>query len=99
MPHSRLDFASILCYTVVLSLLCLGCLAQPRISPALKASWWIQAARFVSLDLRWFHDFQLKGGGKDSVPTVTTAVDAFNILNHPNYPTFVGDFSSPFFGG
>jgi hypothetical protein len=35
---------------------------------------------------------------KEKGPTVTLGLDAFNILNHVNYLTYVGVVSSPFFG-
>jgi hypothetical protein len=53
---------------------------------------------YTDLDLRWFHDFKLMKSRKQDGPTITTAIDGFNILNRSNYPTFVGDLSSPFFG-
>ena len=31
-------------------------------------------------------------------PTVTISIDAFNLLNHVNYTSYVGNISSPFFG-
>jgi hypothetical protein len=57
-----------------------------------------QGPAFASVDLRWFHDFKLVKSKKENSPTVTTAVDAFNIFNRRNYPTVIGDLSSPFFG-
>jgi hypothetical protein len=53
---------------------------------------------YADVDLRWFHDFKLTRGKKETAPTITAAVDAFNLLNTTNYPTFVGNLSSPFFG-
>ncbi len=53
---------------------------------------------FANVDLRWFHDFKLSRSKKEAVPKITTAVDAFNLLNTTNYPAFVGNMSSPFFG-
>jgi hypothetical protein len=53
---------------------------------------------YADVDLRWFHDFKLTRGKKEGVPTITTAVDAFNLFNTAIYPTFVGNLSSPFFG-
>jgi hypothetical protein len=49
------------------------------------------------MDLRWFHDFKLAHGKKEAVPTITAAIDAFNITNTTNYPSFVGNLSSTFF--
>jgi hypothetical protein len=53
---------------------------------------------YAGLDLRWYRDFFLASSRKDKGPTVTTALDAFNVLNRVNYTGFVGNLSSPFFG-
>ena len=52
----------------------------------------------ATLDLRWGRDFVLSPSKKEKGPTVTVAVDAFNVLNRVNYTTIVGNQSSPFFG-
>jgi hypothetical protein len=57
----------------------------------------LQGPGYASLDLRWAHDFLLKPSGKDS-PTLTLAVDGFNLLNRTNDAGFVGNLSSRFFG-
>ena len=51
----------------------------------------------ASLDLRWALKFPLARGGKDS-PSAGLVVDAFNVMNHVNYSSVVGNMSSPFFG-
>lgn len=56
----------------------------------------LQGPNFVELDLRWFHEFALTP--KKEGARLTTAVDAFNVTNHVNYMTYVGNLSSPFFG-
>ena len=38
------------------------------------------------------------GRARSQGPSVTIALDAFNVLNHVNFGPFVGDLSSPFFG-
>jgi len=53
---------------------------------------------YAEYDLRWFRDFKLAPPRNEVAPTITASVDAFNILNHVNYPNYVGNLSSPFFG-
>jgi hypothetical protein len=57
-----------------------------------------QDAGYADLDLRWSHDFFLASAKKDKGPTVTLGLDAFNIINHVNYMSYVGVLSSPLFG-
>ena len=50
---------------------------------------------FATVDARWSREFDfLRGGEKRSV---TAGIDAFNVLNHVNFNTPVGNLSSPFF--
>jgi Carboxypeptidase regulatory-like domain len=56
----------------------------------------LETTGFASLDLRASRDLKL-GAGKDA-REITLGFDAFNILNHVNYGTFVGTLSSPLFG-
>lgn len=50
------------------------------------------------VDLRWYRDIRLLPARKDKSPSVTLAMDAFNILNRVNYQNFAGSLTSPFFG-
>jgi hypothetical protein len=50
------------------------------------------------VDLRWYRDFRFRPAKKDKSPSVTLAVDAFNLLNRVNYQNYIGALSSPFFG-
>ena len=50
------------------------------------------------IDLRWYRDFRLRPLKKDKSPSLTTAIDAFNLLNHVNYQGYIGALSSPFYG-
>ena len=43
----------------------------------------------LNLDVNVAHDFHFKKGKKDG-PVLTAALNIFNILNHPNYVTFIG---------
>jgi hypothetical protein len=58
----------------------------------------LQGPGYAQLDLRWSRDFFLVRSKKDKGPTVTFALDGFNVLNRVNYVSFVGNLSSPFFG-
>lgn len=56
----------------------------------------LTTAGFAALDIRASRDITL-GAGKDA-REVTLGFDAFNVLNHVNYGSFVGTLSSPLFG-
>jgi hypothetical protein len=56
----------------------------------------LETTGFASLDLRASRDLKL-GAGKDA-REITLGFDAFNVLNHVNYGSFVGTVSSPLFG-
>jgi hypothetical protein len=43
----------------------------------------------LNLDVNVAHDFHFKKGKKDG-PVLTAALNIFNVLNHPNYVTFIG---------
>jgi hypothetical protein len=58
----------------------------------------LQGPGYADVDLRWSRDFFLARTKKDKGPTVTIGLDAFNILNHVNYLSYVGVLSSPLFG-
>ena len=53
---------------------------------------------YADLDLRWSRDFYLIPSKKEKGPVFTVGLDAFNVLNHANYMTYVGTLTSPFFG-
>jgi len=52
---------------------------------------------FVNLDLNVAHDFQLSKNKKEA-KVLSVALNSFNVLNHPNYVTYVGTIFSPLFG-
>ncbi len=64
----------------------------------------LEGPGWATLDLRWSKEFFLhadkrdKSKDKEKGPSMTIAVDAFNVMNRVNLGTFVGDLSSPFFG-
>ena len=49
------------------------------------------------LDLNLSHDFLLSKGKKES-KVLSLSLNSFNVLNHPNYVTYIGTISSPLFG-
>ena len=49
-------------------------------------------------DVRWSRDFKIAPPRNEIAPTISVSFDAFNILNHVNYTSYVGNLSSPFFG-
>jgi Carboxypeptidase regulatory-like domain/TonB dependent receptor len=67
--------------------------------PAGRARNTLHGPGLINLDLNLAHDFAFKHRDKQKdVPTLTVSINSFNILNHPNYVTFVGLVTSPFFG-
>jgi hypothetical protein len=56
----------------------------------------LETGGFASLDLRGSREIKI-GGGKDP-SAITLGFDAFNVLNHVNYASYVGTLSSPLFG-
>jgi len=51
----------------------------------------------INLDLNLSHDFPLSKR-KEEKKILSVALNSFNVLNHPNYLTFIGTISSPLFG-
>jgi hypothetical protein len=51
----------------------------------------------INLDLNLSHDFPLSKRKKES-KVLSVALNSFNVLNHPNYLTYIGTISSPLFG-
>jgi hypothetical protein len=58
----------------------------------------LQGPGYADLDLRWSRDFYLVKAKKEKGPMATLGIDAFDVLNHVNYPSYVGVLTSPFFG-
>jgi outer membrane receptor protein involved in Fe transport len=58
----------------------------------------LEGPGYADLDLRWSHDFYLVRAKKEKGPMATLGIDAFDVLNHVNYPSYVGVLTSPFFG-
>jgi hypothetical protein len=55
----------------------------------------LRASGFSSVDVRWSRDFNLAQFEEGS--ELTLSLDAFNVLNHPNFAGYVGNVRSPFF--
>jgi hypothetical protein len=51
----------------------------------------------INLDLNLTHDFQLSKRKKEA-KVLSVSLNSFNVLNHPNYVTYIGTQSSPLFG-
>lgn len=51
----------------------------------------------IDLDFNLSHDFRLSKAKKEA-KVISVSLNSFNVLNHPNYTTYVGVISSPFFG-
>jgi hypothetical protein len=51
----------------------------------------------IGLDLNLSHDFPLSKR-KEEKKILSVALNSFNVLNHPNYITYIGTISSPLFG-
>jgi hypothetical protein len=51
----------------------------------------------VSLDFNLSHDFKLSKEKKDA-RVLSVSLNSFNVLNHPNYVTYIGTITSPLFG-
>jgi hypothetical protein len=51
----------------------------------------------INLDLNLSHDFPLSKRKKEN-RVLSVALNAFNVLNHPNYLTYIGTISSQLFG-
>jgi hypothetical protein len=58
----------------------------------------LRASGYADVDLRWSRDFFLTRAKKDKGPVATIGLDAFNVLNHVNYATYIGVLGSPLFG-
>ena len=58
----------------------------------------LEGPGYVGLDLRLSKDFVLDASKKEKSPKITTAIDAFNVINRVNYSGYIGNLSSPFFG-
>ena len=51
----------------------------------------------IELDLNLSHDFPLSKAKKEA-RVLSVSLNSFNVLNHPNYVTYIGAQSSKFFG-
>jgi len=51
----------------------------------------------VDLDLNLSHDFPFSKAKKEA-RVLSVALNSFNVLNHPNYLTYIGVQSSSLFG-
>lgn len=57
----------------------------------------LESGGTTELDLRWNHDLLAPHKGSERLPTISFAIDAFNITNHTNYTSYVDNVQSAFF--
>ena len=57
----------------------------------------LETAGALQFDLRWSHNVFPVHKGSDRMPSVSLAVDAFNITNRTNLTSYVGNVQSSFF--
>jgi hypothetical protein len=58
----------------------------------------LQGAGYAELDARWTHDFYFSRSRNDSDPHLSLSMDGFNLPNHANFSSYVGNVQSAFFG-
>ncbi len=58
----------------------------------------LQTGGVASLDLLYNHDFRLTKDKGDKAKILSAGVSAFNVLNHPNFTSYIGTLSSSRFG-
>ena len=58
----------------------------------------LQGPGLAQFDVRWSREFKLGKAKKDKAPTLAVRADAFNLLNHVNFTSVVGNQSSNLFG-
>lgn len=58
----------------------------------------LESGGTTELDLRWGHNLFTPHKGGEKLPTFSLAIDAFNVTNHTNYTSYVGNLQSAFFG-
>jgi hypothetical protein len=59
----------------------------------------LEGPDYASVDVRWSHEFAIGKARKGhDGPALGVGVDAFNVLNHVNYTSYIGTLTSPFFG-
>jgi hypothetical protein len=58
----------------------------------------LQGGAVASLDLLYNHDFRLTKEKGDKAKILSAGASAFNVLNHPNFTSYIGTLSSSRFG-
>jgi hypothetical protein len=58
----------------------------------------LEGGATTELDLRWSHNLFVSHKGKERQAAFSFAIDAFNITNHTNYLSYIGNAQSTFFG-
>ena len=57
----------------------------------------LRASGTSTVDVRWSRDLPLSAAKGERARALTLSIDAFNVLNHPNFTGYVGNVRSPFF--
>jgi hypothetical protein len=57
----------------------------------------LEGGSTAELDLRWSHDLLSSHKSKERQAIFSFAIDAFNITNHTNYRSYIGNVQSAFF--
>jgi hypothetical protein len=57
----------------------------------------LQSGGTTELDLRWSHNLLAPHKGAERLPTLSFAIDGFNVTNHTNFTSYVGNIQSGFF--
>lgn len=58
----------------------------------------LQSGGYADLDARWTHDVYFTSNKSESDPHLSISLDSFNLPNHVNYSSYVGNVQSAFFG-
>jgi hypothetical protein len=58
----------------------------------------LQEGGYADLDTSWSRDVYFTRNKSESNPHMTISIDSFNLPNHVNYTSYVGNIQSAFFG-
>jgi hypothetical protein len=58
----------------------------------------LQGGGYAELDASWSHDVYFQRKKSESDPHMTLSIDSFNLPNHVNFTSYVGNIQSAFFG-
>jgi hypothetical protein len=58
----------------------------------------LEGGATTDIDLLWGHDFQVGRSSDKQTRVINLEASTFDVLNHPNFVTYVGNVRSPLFG-